>query len=197
MAPREGSAADRVATRFSRVMKATTSPIGILTDPALVAAATAIAIIALLAGIERDASAGAIRALEVLVAAPLAVAVIVTLALSGARGKLVAWLDALPFPFDNMNAVLNGVGDELVVRFEDGPPDTKDVNARLDAVHPDCFVTKSEPGDPEIELRIGVVDSKRNPAASNHARFVRVRRIVEEVLVPLARERAIASVRVK
>jgi hypothetical protein len=192
-----GSAGDRVALRFTRIMKATTSPLGMLTDPALVGAASAIAVVALLAALERGASALAIRALEGLLVVPLAVAVVVTLALSGARAKLVAWLGALPFSVDNMNAVLNGVGDELVVVFEGEPPASPELNARLDAVHPDCFVTKHEPAERTVEIRIGVVDSKRNPASSNHARFARVRRLLDEVLVPLAREHAIVDVRVK
>ena len=48
-----------------------------------------------------------------------------------------------------------------------------------------------------VGIRIGVVDSKRNPAASNHRRYARVVALVEQVLVPLAERHPIASVRVK
>ena len=37
----------------------------------------------------------------------------------------------------------------------------------------------------QIEIKIGVVDSKRNPAGSNYQRYERVRQLVERVLVPL------------
>ena len=52
LARAEGS----VATRFSRIMKATTSPLGVLTDPAIVALATALAFVFLLASMESGAS---------------------------------------------------------------------------------------------------------------------------------------------
>ena len=64
-------------------------------------------------------------------------------------------------------------------------------------MHPDAFVTGGVEDARTLDIRIGVVDSKRNPAATNHQRYARVRELVERVLVPLAERYPIQSVRVK
>jgi hypothetical protein len=194
---RKEAAESSIAERFSRHMKATTSPLGLLTDPALVGLATALALFALLAAVERGAPAAVQLALELLLCAPLLCAVLITLALSGARGKVIAWLTSLPFPLENLNAVLNGVGEELVVRFAATTPETTALNAELDKIHADVFVTSSGDESGLVEIRIGVVESKRNPAGSNHLRYRRVRAIVGDVLVPLSRQHPILEVRIK
>src|SRR5437867_3204122 len=110
--PSDGEARKRaeesVATRFSRMMKASTSPLGVLTDPPIVALATAPLVLAFLGVLQADVGPAAVRAIGVLATAPLTLAVVVTLALSGARGRVVGWLARTPFPVENMNAVLNG-----------------------------------------------------------------------------------------
>jgi len=85
-------------------------------------------------------------------------------------------------------------------QFQNGGPTSVDLNKELDKVHPDCFVTKVTPeqGPVEtIEFRVGVVDSKRNPASTNYQRYERVRAIVERVLIPLSTRFPITEVRVK
>ena len=96
-----------------------------------------------------------------------------------------------------MNAVLNGVGDEIVVRFAGALPTSEALNADLDRVHPEVFVTSSLPEERSVEIRIGVVDSKRNPAATNHERYRRVAALIEGVLVPLHATLDITDVRFK
>ena len=83
------------------------------------------------------------------------------------------------------------------VTFKDGAkvPETAAMNAKLDAIHPDSFVTDTK--DRVQVLRIGVVDNKRTPAASNYKRYRRVVDLVERVLVPLHGESTIETVRVK
>ena len=61
--------------------------------------------------------------------------------------------------------------------------------------HPDCFVTDTK--EQVLVVRIGVVDNKRTPAASNYRRYRRVIDLVERVLVPLHAESTIETVRVK
>ncbi len=186
-------------------MKATTSPLGMLTDPPLVGLATAIGVLAALGANESGAGPMVVRVLSIIAALPISIALIVTITLTGARRKLVDWLASLPFPLDNMNAILNGLGDGLEVTLAKGCPEeeafferlSKELNQELDKVHSDSFVTKSEHEERLLEIRIGVVDSKRNPAKSNHERFVRTRALVEQVLVPLNERHAIESVRVK
>ena len=193
----KAQANELVAARFSRLMNATTSPLGVAGDPPLVAAVTAVLLVAYLAARRSDAAPVLQQVLLVLVAIPVGFAILVTFAILGARSKLVTWLAGLPFPLENMNAILNGLGDELEVTFKDGAkvPETAAMNAKLDAIHPDSFVTDTK--DRVQVLRIGVVDNQRTPAASNYKRYRRVVDLVERVLVPLHGESTIETVRVK
>jgi hypothetical protein len=209
-------AEESVATRFTRVMNATTSRFGVLTDPPIVAICTSPLVIALIAAQRLDADPLLVQALGALAALPLLVAIAVSLALRGARARVVDWLAGLPFPVENMNAILNGLGEGLEITFVDACPSSPALNAELDKVSPDAFVTHApdvtqpagegaegaraggKEAEPRvIEIRIGVVDSPRNPAASNHQRFERVRALVSSVLVPLHARFKVASVRVK
>jgi hypothetical protein len=189
-----------VSSTFTRLMNATTSSWGVLTDPSIVGLATAPVALAALAAVRMEAAPAIATALEVLTMVPIAVALAVALALRGARAEVVAWLAAQPFLVENMNAVLNGLGDALEVTFRERAPDVKALNAALDRVSPDCFVSKSteDTGDERVlEVRIGVIDSKRNPSVSNHRRFARVKALVALVLVPLDEESGVVEVRVK
>jgi hypothetical protein len=197
-------AAESVSARFSRIMNATTSRWGVLTDPSIIGVLTAPPVVALVAAVRLESSPSILLLLEVLAAAPLTVAVLVALALTRARGRVVDWLAGLPFPVENLNAVLNGLGESLEVTFEGDAPAVPELNVDLDKISAETFVTQSGPeGAPKpdvrrwVDVRIGVVDSKRNPAASNHERYVRVRDVVELALVPLAAKFPIAEVRVK
>jgi hypothetical protein len=194
-----------VSERFTRVMNATTSRWGMLTDPAIIGLCTAPPAIACLAAYYREAEMGLVTALGVVAATPFVVALAVWLWLRGARAGVVAWLASVPFPVENMNAVLNGLGEVLEITFREGRPATPELNLALDRVSAECFVTKGgdadpkpPPGEPPVmEVRIGVVDSTRNPSMSNHQRFERVRGLVQEVLVPLGERYPIVEVRVK
>ncbi len=190
-------AGESVATRFTRLMKATTSPMGMLTDPPIVGIATAVLLVAALAAQRSGSAPTLVTALFVIAALPLTVAIVFFVALTGARGAVIRWLGGLPFPVENLNAVLNGMGEQLEIEFEGAPPLSPDLNQRLDAVTPDAFVTESRDETRSVDVRIGVVDSKRNPARSNHERYARVRALVDGALLPLHRERPIARVRVK
>jgi hypothetical protein len=188
---------ESVSLKFTRLMKATTSRYGPLTDPPIVSVVTAFSLMALLVARNYGVTGGALTALVVLTLLPVLVAVGLTLSLGNARGAVVEWLAKLPFAVENMNAVLNGLGESLEVTFAAEPPATEAINAELDKVHPDSFVTQSSIEERRVEIRIGVVDSKRNPAGSNHERFARVRALVDQVLVPLAQQHPIVEVRVK
>lgn len=191
----EAEANELVASRFSRMMNATTSPIGVIADPPVVALATAVLFVAYLAARISDASPLVQQILLVAAALPIATAIVVTIALVGARRRVVKWLAGQPFPIENMNALLNGLGDCLEVTFAGSPPETAALNAKLDAIHTDCFVADTK--DQAVLMKIGVVDDKRNPAASNHRRYRRVIDMVERMLVPLHAEHPIETVRVR
>jgi hypothetical protein len=186
-----------VAVRFTRLMKASTSRYGVLTDPPIVAVCTAVLLMGMLGARQLGAPGPVVILLEAVTVLPLAAAAILTMALSGARDRVVGWLAAVPFPVENMNAVLNGLGEALEIQFQGEPPTSEALNLELDKLNPDCFVTQSAPEEKRVEVRIGVVDSKRNPAVTNHQRFERVRDLVEKVLVPLSKTHPIVDVRVK
>lgn len=200
VAPAAGArqrADESVSASFSRLMRATTSRWGMLSDPPIVAIATAVPVVAVLVARRYDVQGPALLGLQVLAALPVVVALLVTIALLGARARVVDWLARVPFPVENMNAVLNGLGDTLEVTFGGEVPSTERLNLELDKIHADTFVTESVAAEHRVEVRIGVVDSKRNPAASNHDRYARVCAIVEQALVPLAATFPIREVRVK
>ncbi|WP_437594211.1 hypothetical protein [Sorangium sp. So ce1000] len=193
----EQRADQSVSARFTRLMNASTSRWGVLTDPPLVALASGVFLLVFLGALGRDASPGIARALGALVLAPITIALVVSVALRGARRAVVAWLARQPFPVENLNAVLNGLGEALEVTFAGATPEATELNVELDKVHPDAFVTGGVEEARTLDIRIGVVDSKRNPAATNHQRYARVRELVERVLVPLAERYPIEVVRVK
>ncbi len=187
---------ESVAKRFSRVMKASTSPYGVLTDPPLVGVIsgctiiTAMAVHALVPGVLPPAF------LALLAFLPVIVAVATTVALGGARRQVVSWLAKQPFPVENMNGLLNGMGDKLEVRFNVDVPGREPFNQVLEAVHSDCFALEYDESEPVVEVRVGVVDSKYNPARTNHQRYRRVRALVDQALVPLAQTHRIVEVRI-
>jgi hypothetical protein len=191
------AAGEAVAERFTRPMRAATSRYGAVTDPPLVCAAIAavvvVSVIVYNLGVIGRAELPFVYAA---VALPVVVALAAHLGLAGARARVVAWLAALPFPLENVNALLNGVGQNLVVRFVANPPEREALNRLLEQVHEDCFALEFHPDEPEVEVRIGVVDSKLNPAGAAHRRYQRVRDLVDRCLVTLAADHPIAWVRV-
>jgi hypothetical protein len=175
-------------------MRATASPLGVLTDPGVVGAL--VALLAMIAALLRYFWLGprCTPALAAVVLAPVGVALVTWARLAGARRRVVDWLARLPFEVGNMNALLDGVAQNLEVRFAGEPPGRDALNAVLEAVHPDCFALAYHEEEHVVQVRIGVLESKLNPAAANHRRFRRVVALVEQALVPLGREHAIVSV---
>lgn len=191
---------ESVSSRFTRVMNATASPYGVLTEPALIALFTGVFFLIALGVAQSEASQTLIYAFAALAASPFTIGFLTTLALMSSRGRVVGWLASQPFPIENMNAVMNGLGELLEITFKQGGPTTPEFNNELDKVHPDCFVSKVNPeeGPAEtIEIRIGIVDSKYIPSISNHKRYKRVQELVREVLIPLSERFPIVEIRVK
>src|ERR1700753_1680633 len=97
-----------VSTRLTRLVNAPNSRWGVLTDPSIVGVCTAPPFVALVAALRMEASPTVVTGLGALAALPLFVAVVTALVLTGARRRVVDWLAGLPFPVENLNAVLNG-----------------------------------------------------------------------------------------
>jgi len=187
---------ESVAKRFSRIMCAATSPRGLLTDPPIVGVTAAILLTVAIALYQTVLEPEQVYVIYAAVALPVGLAALVWLSLLGARKQVVTWLAGLPFPVENVNALLNGVGQNLLIRFAAEPPERDDLNSLLEQVHVDYFALEYAEEEPEIEVRIGVLDSKWNPAAANYRRFARTKRLVEDCLVPLAKDHPIEKVRV-
>lgn len=191
---------ESISSRFTRVMNAAVSRYGVLTEPAPLALFTGVFFLIALGVAQSGASSSLVYVFGALAATPLTIGILSSLALMGSRRRVVDWLASLPFPLENMNAVLNGVGEVLEINLKQGGPPTAEFNNELDKVHPDCFVAKVNPeeGPAEtIEIRIGIVDSKYLPSVSSHKRYQRVQELMRVVLIPLSERFPIVSVRVK
>ncbi len=191
------AATERIAENFTRPMRAATSRYGVLTDPPVMCAQVAVVVLLSVILYNLDViNRPQLPLVYGAIALPILGAFAVHFALRSARAKVIAWLAGLPFVVDNVNALLNGVAQHLVVRFAGDAPTRQALSDRLDTIHPDCFALEFHADEPEIALVIGLPESKINPAGANHRRYLRVRRMVDEALVDISKTYAIASVRV-
>jgi hypothetical protein len=196
-------AEENVARTFTRVMNATPARWGGLSDVTF-SSATASVILAIGLGIASQSSA-AITIIGVslaLAAIPIVVTIVASIALRGSRAGVVDWLASLPFPVENVNAVLAGVADTIEVYFEKLPPGASlptraELQPLLEAVSEDALMLGDRPEEQLVEIKIGVVDSKRNPLMTNHLRWERLLRIVSTVLVPLSKKLPIERVHIQ
>lgn len=194
---RHARAEEAIATRLTRHMRATTSPLGPLTDPYLVGIPTAVLVLgATILGAMGKVTSVLLPVVVAVCATPVVASIVATIAIGDARGRVVAWMASLPFEIVNVNGLLDGVGEALVVRFVGDLPPRDELNAMLEAVDPDCFALLYEEEDNELGIKIGVSDSRRNPRAAHRRRYLRVQAIVERVLLPLHEARGIEWVRI-
>jgi hypothetical protein len=187
-----------VAERFTRFMDAAVSPYGVLTDLSLASAFAAIPLVFMANQAATDTLATASTVVLVLIGLfPIAVAFGVSLFLRQGRTQVVQWLAQQPFPIENLNTMLVGLGDGFEVVFEGSElPTREELQPKLDRVSEDTMLLGEVPEDNCLELRVGVYDSKSLPARSHYLRYARFRRIVEEVLVPLHTTHPIRHVRI-
>lgn len=178
-------AEESVAQRFTRVMNATPAPWGVLGDLTFASVAAGVVIVAGLAlsgHLERPSLLAPTFALAAL---PLLVATAASIALRGSRARVVDWLASVPFPIENVNALLAGTGDRLEVELAPGAalPERGELQKRLDEVSEQALCTEVDAELRVVKIQLGVVDSKRNPQRTNHERWVRMQAVVERVLL--------------
>jgi len=191
---RRRRAEESLASRFTRLMNASSSPLGVWSDPPVVALGGAVTI-SISLFVARFVAAPVPRwLLWALALLPIAVGACAAVLISGARGKVIDWLASLPFPLENVNGLLNGVGQNLRIRFCDSRPSREELDEALRQVHEDCFALEFHDEEPEADVRIGVLDSKVNPARANYRRYLRVQNIVRQALVPLSERHPIEHV---
>jgi hypothetical protein len=196
MTPTEAS--ECVAKKFTRVMNATPSPLGPLSDLMGASILSGVLVVGGLFGIRRSNDASALYAVLALAAVPLVTSLLLSASLRGSRAKVVAWLGTLPFPVDNLNALLAGLGDTVEIVFAPGAdlPARATLQPRLDAVSEDVLLVKERPEERTVEIRLGVIDSKRMPLRTNHQRWKRLLELMEKVLLPLGKTSAIERMRI-
>jgi hypothetical protein len=213
-----GDASERVAHRFTRAMNAATSPLGVMTD---IPFAAVLCSLPLVAGTRRALSAGRLDAGSLawfaLAGLPLLALVAVDVWLRGrARGQVVRWLSQQPFPIDNINGLLAGVGDSFEVVFAPRDrrraPGRDELQPKLDEVSDDALLLawpdpapdgeEVAPDGPDEPLRtvvigLGIVALKHFPFRTAYLRYRRFQALVERVLVPLHGKRRLEGVRVR
>jgi len=196
MTPTEAN--ECIAEKFTRVMNATPSRLGPFSD-LMAASILGGALVAIgFFAIRRSNDAAALYAVLALAALPLVASLILSASLGGSRAKVVAWLCSVPFPVDNLNALLAGLGDTIEIVFAPGAdlPSRATLQPRLEAISEDVLLVKERPEERMLEVRLGVIDSKRLPLRTNHARWNRLIDVTEKVLVPLSQNTAIERVRI-
>jgi hypothetical protein len=183
------SAEESVAVRFTRVMNATPSRWGVLSDVTFGAIASAVILVVGLLIAGRVDRAGSFFGVALAVACvPALVSIVASLALRGSRDRVIDWLASIPFEIVNMNALLAGLGDTIEVVFRKGSPplpERSELQPKLDEVSDDALMIRARVDERLIEIRLGVIDSKKNPLLTNHRRYARLIEVTEKVLVPL------------
>ena len=194
MDPKEAS--ESVAEKFTQVMKATPSPIGAFCDLTAASALSGFLLVVGLFAIRRSSAPGLLYTVLAVAAVPLAASALLSTTLGGSRAAVVRWLASLPFPVENINALLAGFGDTLEVFFESGSslPTRTSLQPKLDEVSDDILLVKERPEERSIEIRLGIIDSKRMPVRTNHHRWKRLVLVVEKTLVPLSKTSPIRKV---
>jgi hypothetical protein len=179
--------------RFSAGMNAATSRFGFLCDITLTF--VALGIVGLL-------TAAAFASLPWLpgwaALVPLTIPILVNLAallaLRHGRRDVVRWLLQVPFPVENVNAVLCGSGEFFEVFFEGSMPDRGALMGYLERASEDAYVIELDEDRHVMSARFGIVESKFNPYREAHRRFVRMKSVVDRALVPLHQSHPIARV---
>src|SRR6185503_107210 len=167
---------ESVARKFTRVMNATPSRLGAFSDLMLASAVSALVVAVGLFAVRRSNDLGGVYVTLAVASLPLLASGALSMALRGSRAFVVRWLGTLPFPVENMNAILAGLGDSIEVVFarDHELPDRATLQPKLDEVSDDVLLVKTRPEERSIEIRLGIIDSKRIPLRTNHLRYERM-----------------------
>ena len=134
--------------------------------------------------------------LGVLSVAPLLVWLVGNLALRNARRAMVEWIASLPFPVENLTAVLLGMGETFELYFVSQVPPRTVVMDRFAAVSEEAFVLEVRDDQKMVLSRFGVVVSKHNPHRGGYSRYALLRELVHRSLIDLHRDFPIARLRI-
>jgi hypothetical protein len=196
MDPQEAN--ESVAEKFTSVMNATPSPLSPLCDLTVASVVSGLFLAIGLFVIRHSHDPSRLYVALAVAASPFAASYALQLGLRGSRNVVVGWLTTVPFPVVNMNALLAGMGDTIEVFFESGAslPTRSSLQPKLDEVSDDVLLVKERPEERSVEIRLGVIDSKRMPLKTNHQRYVRLLDVVDRVLIPLSKTAPISRLNV-
>jgi hypothetical protein len=194
MDPKE--ATESVAEKFTRVMNATPSPIGRFCDLTVASVLSGLLLVVGLFAIRKSTDPRSLYVALAVAAVPLTVSALLLTTLGASRAKVVGWLSSLPFPVENLNALLAGLGDTIEIHFEIDAelPTRASLQPKLEEVSDDILLVKERPDERSVEIRLGIIDSKRMPLVTNHRRWTRLVALCERTLVPLAKTTPIRKV---
>jgi hypothetical protein len=195
MDPNEAN--ESVAEKFTNVMNATPSSLSALCDLGIASVVSGLFLVIGLFVIRHSSEPSRLYAVLAVAASPFLGSYGLQIGLRRSRQMVVGWLTTLPFPIDNMNALLAGMGDTIEVFFERGGaelPNRSSLQPKLDAVCDDVLLVKERAEERALEIRLGVIDSKKMPLRTNHQRYRRFLEVVERVLVPLSKTVPISRV---
>lgn len=191
--PDPSTPVDSIAKRFTPSMNAATSRFGVLCDFSIVFVAVA-ALGLLTAGAFQLYPALPSWAAVVPPALPIALSLIVHAVLHNSRKAVVQWLSRIPFPVENLNAVLSGAGEHFEVHFLGDMPSREGFMSHLERASEEAYVLDQDDEERTISARFGVIESKYNPYAEAHRRYQRMQAVVERSLIPLHDEHPIERV---
>jgi hypothetical protein len=173
-----------LASKFSAPMNAATSPMGVLCDIPLTFGVVA-ALGTATAGVYQLAPNLPVWGAGVVVGLPIVVNLAAHFALRGARVGVVDWLRTVPFPLENVNAVLSGSGEYFDIFMRDELPEREVIMSFLERSSSDVFVLEQDEERRVVSARFGVMVSKLNPYREAFLRYERMRQVVELALVPM------------
>ncbi|HEY3595836.1 MAG TPA: hypothetical protein VGL13_18250, partial [Polyangiaceae bacterium] len=133
-------ASEQVAAKFTRMMNATTSRYGLLSDVGSASILSGAVLVVGLIALGRSADPTWRTIILVIALLPILASVVAARAFSGAREKVVSWLAALPFPVDNFNAILAGTGDTVEVVFARAMPERSAIEPGLDRLSEEILI---------------------------------------------------------
>jgi hypothetical protein len=181
---RRHRAGEAVARRFTLAMNAATSRWGALCD--IVPAFGAAAVLGLLVAIAAHFGATALAWLLAAAAlVPLVACAAANLALRDARERVIDWIASLPFPIENVNAVLAGAGEEFEVHFTGAAPSRDEVMGRFAVVSEDLLVLAVHDEQRMVRARLGILDHKHDSFRDARLRYARLLETVGRALLPL------------
>ncbi len=185
---------ESLAEHFTLQMNAATSRLGVLSDIPIAFAVSAVLVVSLVLvdNVLVPLGPAVIAATAV---APLLVCAVAYVALRGARARVVAWIATVPFPIENVNAVLSGAGEFFVLEFREGMPDRDLVVQAIESVCPAGFVVEQDETRRSMSARFGIEDSRHNPFGTAHHRYACMRKLVSGPLCDLHKTHPIAMLR--